>query len=85
MGAQPRRRLVDAGERSELDRLQVVQPAVDLTLVEPVRFAESLETPGLPVDPGETGDPVDQLEGQAPPGVEVGAERLGPGGPLLNR
>ncbi len=68
-------RLVDArGCGRNCTAARWAQPPVDLALVEPVGTAEPLEAPGLPVDPGQPGDPVDQLEGQAPPGLEVGVE-----------
>ena len=82
--AEPRGRGVEPGQRAELEGSQVGQPTIDLALVEPDRLAEPLQAPGLPVHPGQLGDAVDQLEGQAPPCLEIVAERRRPGGAFLD-
>ena len=76
--AQPRRRLVEAGQLAALDALEERGPPVDLALVEAVGPAEVLQALGLPVDLAEQRDALDQLVGQALAGVEVGVERRRP-------
>ena len=76
--AQPRRRLVEAGQLAALDALEERGPPVDLTLVEAVGTAEVLQALRLPVDVAEQRDALDQLVGEALAGVEVGVERRRP-------
>ncbi len=78
MGAQPRRRGVEPGDVAELHGGEMAHPPVHLAFVESVGTAEALEATRPPVDPGQLGDAVDELEGQAPAGLEVGVERCGP-------
>ena len=76
--AQPRRRLVEAGQLAALDALEERGPPVDLALVEAVGPAEVLQALGLPVDLRQQRDALDQLVGEPLAGVEVGVERRGP-------
>ena len=69
---------VEAGEVPELEPVEVRVPAVHLALVEPVGPAQPLQAPRPPVDPGQPGDGLHQLVGQARSGLQVGVERLGP-------
>ena len=76
--AQPVGGDVQSGDLPEAEPLEVGEPAVDLALVEAVGPAQPLEAHGPPVHPGEAGDGIDQFEGEAPAGAEVGEERLRP-------
>ena len=84
MRSQPRGGLVQPGElacRAVLvDPFQEGGPAVDLAIVEAIRSAEVAKTRGTPVDPGEAGDPVDQLEGESGSCRRIRRERFGPTG-----
>ncbi len=76
--AQPGRGLVEAGQLAGLDAIQEGRPAGHLAFVEAVGVTEVSQPLGLPVDLREPGDALHQLEGQAPAGLQVGVERLGP-------
>ena len=78
VGAQPGRRLVEAGQLASFDALEEGGPAVHLALVEAVGPAEVFEPLGLPVDLGQQGDALHQLVGETLARLEVGVEGRGP-------
>ena len=69
VGAQPRRRLVEAGQLPALDALEERGPPVDLAFVEAVGTTEVLQALGLPVDVAEQRDALDELVARAPCGL----------------
>ena len=71
---QPRRGLVEARQLAALDALEERRPPVHLALVEPVGPPEVGQALGPPVDVAEQRDPLDELEGEAAPLLEVGVE-----------
>jgi hypothetical protein len=72
--AQPLGGHVEAGDLAEPEAGEVVEPAVDLPLQEPLGLPEALEPAGLPVHARELRDAVDQLEGEPGARLEVAVE-----------